>query len=264
MIANCSAACIGWYERRDERERADRDLLGLAREDRQELLGAGVVALGAPVAVRHLQRVEAGLLGDDALLDHLLERAVHVLGRRHRLVVGALVDVDEVSDSHARLLRLVGTASEILRTASGLFGPVGGSGHHEGSPQAVSHCLSGQCAPRGERIRWRHAELPGLRDGARRRRGKAPRAADGRPSEAGGPVRRQLSPDRLRALEPRQRRPAPDRGADAVQEREPRPSHRHHLAAVAAARELRHARPRADAPRPQLVSRARPTRSTRT
>ena len=47
--------------------------------------------------------------------------------------------------------------------------------------------------------------------------------------------------------------PAPDRGADAVQEREPRPAHRDHVAAVAAARQLRHAGARPDAPRPALV-----------
>ena len=99
-------------ERGDERECADRDLLGLAREDRQQLLRPRVVALGAPVAVGHLERVEAGLLGDDPLLDHLLERAMDVVGRRHGLVVRPLVDVDEVSDSHARLLRLVGAARE--------------------------------------------------------------------------------------------------------------------------------------------------------
>ena len=87
-------------ERRDEGVRPDRDLVGLAREDREELLRPGVVALRAAVAVGNLERVEAGLLGDDALLDHLLERAVDVVGRRQRLVVRAFVDVDEVSDSH--------------------------------------------------------------------------------------------------------------------------------------------------------------------
>ena len=64
-----------------------------------------------------------------------------------------------------------------------------------------------------------------LRDRARRRRGQAARAADRRPRQARRAVRRQLPADRLRALEPRQRRLPPDRRADAVQEPLARPPH---------------------------------------
>ena len=65
----------------------------------------------------------------------------------------------------------------------------------------------------------------------------------------------QLPPDRLRAVEPRQRRLPADRGAHAVQEPLARPPHRDHLAALAAAGQLRHARARADAARAALVRR---------
>ena len=65
-----------------------------------------------------------------------------------------------------------------------------------------------------------------LRDRARRRRGQAPRPAHARPGQARRAVRRQLPPDRLRALEPRQRRLPADRRAHAVQEPLARPPHR--------------------------------------
>ena len=113
-------------ERRDERVRPDGDLVGLAGEDREQLLGPGVVALRPPVAVRDLQRVEARLLGDDPFLDHLLERPADVVRRGHRLVVRPLVDVDEVPDSHSMLLRLGGTASE-NSAGPGECRPAGGS-----------------------------------------------------------------------------------------------------------------------------------------
>jgi hypothetical protein len=87
-------------ERRHVRERPDRDLVGLAREDREELLRAGEVALGPAVAVRNLDRVEPRALGDDPFLDHQVERAMGVVGARQGLVVPALVDVDQVSDPH--------------------------------------------------------------------------------------------------------------------------------------------------------------------
>ena len=96
-------------------------------------------------------------------------------------------------------------------------------------------------------------DLARVLDRPRRRRGKASRAADGRPREARRPVRRQLPAGRLRALEPRQRRVPPDRGADPVQEPQPRPARRDDVAAVAAARQLRDARAGPDAPRAALV-----------
>ena len=87
-------------ERPDVREAAERHLFGLAGEHREDLLGPGEVALGAAVPVRNLERVEARLLGDDPLLDHRLHRVVSVLRRGHRLVVAALVQVDQVADPH--------------------------------------------------------------------------------------------------------------------------------------------------------------------
>ena len=120
--------------------------------------------------------------------------------------------------------------------------------HRLGRPRLIASATRNEYAAT-------HASVQGLRDRPRRWRRKAPGAADGRPGEAGGAFWRQLPADRLRALQPRQRRPAQDRGADAVQEREPRPPHRDHLAAVAAARQLRHAGARPDAPRAELVRR---------
>ena len=83
--------------------------------------------------------------------------------------------------------------------------------------------------------------------------GQAPGAADPGSRQAGGAVRRQLPPGRLRAVQPRQRRLPADRGAHAVQEPLAGPPPVDHLAAVAAARQLRGARARPDAPRPALV-----------
>ena len=92
-----------------------------------------------------------------------------------------------------------------------------------------------------------------VRDRPRRRRGQAARTTDRRPRQAGRAVRRQLPADRLRALEPRQRGVPADRRADAVQEPLAGPPHRDDVAAVAAARQLRHAGAGADAPRAALV-----------
>ena len=46
----------------------------------------------------HLQGVEARLLRDDPLLDHRLHGVVSILRRGHRLVVAALVQVDQIAD----------------------------------------------------------------------------------------------------------------------------------------------------------------------
>jgi hypothetical protein len=72
---------------------------------REELLGPREVALRAVVPVGHLDGVEACALRDDSLLDHQVERAVRVVGGGQRLVVRALVDVDQVADSHVFSLR---------------------------------------------------------------------------------------------------------------------------------------------------------------
>ena len=80
-------------------------------------------------------------------------------------------------------------------------------------------------------------------------------AAHRRPGETRRSLRRQLPADRLRPLEPGQRGDPPDRGADPVQEPQPRPPHFQHLAALDAVRELRRAGAGADAPRPPLVLR---------
>ena len=74
------------------------------------------------------------------------------------------------------------------------------------------------------------------------RRGQAADAADRRPRQAGGAVRRDLPAHRLRAVQPRQLRLPQDRRADPVQVAQPRPARHQDLADVHAARQLR--RPR--------------------
>ncbi len=101
----------------------------------------------------------------------------------------------------------------------------------------------------------RAQEGPGHRP--RRRRGQATDAADGRPGQAGGPVRRHLPADRLRAVQRRQPRLPPGRRADAVQVAQPRPARHPDLADVHAARQLRHPGPGAAAGRQALVPRQR-------
>ena len=85
-----------------------------------------------------------------------------------------------------------------------------------------------------------------------------------RPRQAGGAVRRQLPADRLRAVEPRQRRLPPDRRAHAVQEPLARPPHRARRGGCrrCSATTSRRCRRRCGAGR--TGSPARPTRSTRT
>ena len=73
------------------------------------------------------------------------------------------------------------------------------------------------------------------------------------PGQAGRPVRRHLPPDRLRAVQPGQRRLSADRGADAVQVALARPAHLADLADVDAARQLRHAGAGPAAARPAVV-----------
>ena len=91
----------------------------------------------------------------------------------------------------------------------------------------------------------------------RRRRGETADAAHGRPGQAGGPVRRDLPPHRLRALQRGQQRLPARRGAHAVQVALPRPSRHHHLADVGPARQLRRPGAGPAARRQALVSRQR-------
>ncbi len=82
-------------ERSDERERAERDAVGLAREHREQLLGPRIAAFGGAVAVRHDHGVEAGPLGLQALLDH----RVHRVGDRVAFARG-VIRVDQIADPH--------------------------------------------------------------------------------------------------------------------------------------------------------------------
>jgi hypothetical protein len=102
--------------------------------------------------------------------------------------------------------------------------------------------------------RARTARAHHLRGHDPRGRGrKTARAADPRPRQAGRPVRRAVSADRLRAVELRQLRDQQDLGADAVQGRVAHAAPRARLAARAAARPLRRAGAGDDEPRPALV-----------
>ena len=82
-------------------------------------------------------------------------------------------------------------------------------------------------------------------------------AAHRRPGQAGRAVRRQLPADRLRAVQPGQRRAAPDLRAHPVQVALAGPAHLHHLAAVQRARPVHHHRAGPAAARPALVHRQR-------
>ena len=82
-------------------------------------------------------------------------------------------------------------------------------------------------------------------------------AADGGPCQAGGAVRRQLPPDRLRAVEHGQRRAAPHLRAHPVQVALAGPPHLPDLAPVQCARAVHHDRAGPAAARPPLVHRQR-------
>ena len=100
ITANCSAACIGCTSVATNVNVAEHHAVGLAREQREQLLGAGKRGRGHRVAVRRVHGVKARALGEDALLDHRVE-AVGDLGGRQRPAVGAReVRVDEVADAH--------------------------------------------------------------------------------------------------------------------------------------------------------------------
>ena len=103
-------------------------------------------------------------------------------------------------------------------------------------------------------IVWCHASsAQGLRNHPRRRGGQAIDALDGGSGQARGAVRRAVSADRLRDIEPHQLGAAADRRADAVQVAQPRPAHLADVADVAAARLVRRLGARAAAPRQALV-----------
>src|SRR5437868_6938752 len=74
--------------------------------------------------------------------------------------------------------------------------------------------------------RWRLEGWPDARPGhgPRRGRGEAAGATHPRSRQAGRPLRWELPPDRLRAVEPGQRWLLQDRRPDPVQEPQPRPS----------------------------------------
>ena len=112
---------------------------------------------------------------------------------------------------------------------------------------------------RPDAARLTRAAAAGQRAGhrARRRRGQAAVAAHRRPGQAGGAVRRQLPADRLRAVQPGQRRAAPDLRAHPVQVALAGPAHLHHLAAVQRARAVHHHGAGPAAARPALVHRQR-------
>ena len=82
-------------------------------------------------------------------------------------------------------------------------------------------------------------------------------AADGGPGQAGGPVRGQLPADRLRAVQPGERRLPPAVRADPVQVALAGPAHLHDVAAVERARAVHHPGAGAAAARPALVHRQR-------
>ena len=108
-----------------------------------------------------------------------------------------------------------------------------------------------------------HGEARRPRDRAGRRRGQAADAADRRPGQAGGPVRRAVPPGRLRAVQPGQRRLPADLRADAVQVALAGPAHHHDLADVHPARQLRHPGAGPAAARARAGTTAAPTRSSR-
>ena len=85
--------------------------------------------------------------------------------------------------------------------------------------------------------------------------GNPPQPADGGPGETGRPVRRPVPADRLRAVQPGQRRHPEDLRAHPVQEPQPGPAHLHHVADELPARQLRDPGPGPAAARPALVHR---------
>lgn len=85
------------------------------------------------------------------------------------------------------------------------------------------------------------------------RRGQAAVPIDGRSGQTGGPFRRRLPADRLRAVESGQCQVAPNLRADAVQVAFAGPSHLQELAAVRACRRVHHPGARPAAARSALV-----------
>jgi leucyl aminopeptidase len=93
------------------------------------------------------------------------------------------------------------------------------------------------------------------RDGPRGRRGQAPVATHRRPSKARRAVRRDLPPDRFRAVQPRQLRARTTRRPHAIQIAFAEPPHLDQLANVVAARRLRDAGARSATAGTQVVLR---------
>ena len=112
------------------------------------------------------------------------------------------------------------------------------------------HPASGPASSAG---RHHEQSSPRSRSRARGRRRSPSVAPHARPGQARCALRRHLPARRLRALEPGQRGLSPNRGADPVQEPQPRSPHRPDLAHVALVRKLRDERAGADAHRQAMV-----------
>ena len=193
-----------------------------------------------------------------------LERGVRtgepllLLGVRHRAVPrlahAVHVDVDQLAELTDQEVDVhAGSAVHVGRELAGEDGCAHGTNLVDRATEAIGSTPTGVGSTDGRSAA--HAE--GVGDRPRRRRGQAADAADARPRQAGCPVRRQLPADRLRPVEPRQRRLPAVRGADAVQVALARPAHLGHLADVDAARQLRHAGAGPAAPRSAVVPRQR-------
>ena len=239
--------------RGDHVRHAVQQLGGVAGEVR--VPGVAVHDVGARAAGRHLQvdahraqrGVRAGQLGrlrvrGDARLVALAAEAVHP-------------DVGQARRSRARY----STWTPAPPYTSGGYSRVSRSTRRalDGfEPESVT-CRRLVASTGVRAARWL-ASLhgsQGARDRSGRWRRQAPDAADRGPGQARRPVRRYLPHDRLRPVQPRQRRVSEDRRADPVQVPLARPAHHQDLADVDAARQLRHPGAGAAAARPALVRR---------
>ena len=116
-----------------------------------------------------------------------------------------------------------GAAVDLRRVLAGQQVDTKRRGLHSGTLDRLSSHHTrrfGWCGASPPMVASTHGtQAEGPRDRPRRRRGQAPDAADRRPGQARRAVRRHLPADRLRPVEPRQRRLPQDRRADPVQDR---------------------------------------------